>query len=178
MRSASIRRLGLGLTLAIALSPFLTAADRKEAKEKEPKAQYFTGKVVPLAPLLDKFGAKLDADAAPSWLALSSDDGKIYPLIKDDGSRMFFLDKRLQDRPMRLTARLHPQSQMLQVLAIRSVKKGELYELYYWCDICAIRRSEKKACDCCGGPMELRRSRSRSSVVRVCAGKPRRGGRC
>ena len=44
----------------------------KEAKEKEPKTEDFTGKVVPLAPLLEKFGAKLDADAAPSWLALSS----------------------------------------------------------------------------------------------------------
>jgi len=28
------------------------------------------------------------------------------PLVKDDGSRMFFKDKRLLDRPMRLTGRL------------------------------------------------------------------------
>jgi hypothetical protein len=150
------RRVGVCLALALVLAPLLFAADKKEAKDKEPKNEDYNGKVVPLAPLLEKFGAKLDPDAAPSWLALQTDDGKVYPLIKDDGSRMFFLDKRLLDRPMRLTGRLHPQSQMLQVLAVRSVIKGELHQVYYWCDICSIRRSEKKICECCGGPMELR----------------------
>src|SRR5262249_687396 len=99
MRPLAIRRIGVGLALALAVSPVLLAADPK-AKEKEAKTEEFNGKVVPLAPLLEKFGAKLDADAAPSWLALQGDDGKVYPLIKDDGSRMFFLDKRLLDRPM------------------------------------------------------------------------------
>ncbi len=80
----------------------------------------------------------------------------MYPLLKDDGSRLFFLDKRLQDRPMRLTGRLHPETRMLQVVGVHSVVKGQLCEVYYWCDICSIRRAEKKACDCCGGPMELR----------------------
>jgi hypothetical protein len=156
MRSAAGRRLGVGLTVAVAIAPFLMAADPKPAKEKEPKTEHFNGKVVPLAPLLEKFGAKLDADEAKSWLALQGDDGKVYPLIKDDGSRLFFLDKRLLDRPMRLTGRLHPQSQMLQVLAVHSVIKGELHEVYYWCEVCSIRQGEKKACACCGGPTELR----------------------
>ncbi len=156
MQPLPLRRLGVCLALALALAPFLLAADKKEAKDKGPKTEDYNGKVVPLAPLLEKFGARLDADAAPSWLALQTDDGKVYPLIKDDGSRMFFLDKRLLDRPMRLTGRLHPQSQMLQVLAVHSVIKGQLHEVYYWCNVCSIRRSEKKPCDCCGGPMELR----------------------
>jgi hypothetical protein len=156
MRPRSFRRLAVGLALAVALSPFLLAADKKDAKDGEPRTEYFNGKVVPLAPLLEKFGAKLDADAAPSWLALQGDDGKVYPLIKDDGSRLFFLDKRLLDRPMRLTGRLHPESRMLQVIAVHSVIKGALHEVYYWCDICSIRSGEKKECACCGGPVELR----------------------
>ena len=156
MRPVSARRLGVGLVLTLALAPFLLAADTKATKEKEPKTEDFNGKVVPLAPLLEKFGARLDADAAPSWLALQADDGQVYPLVKDDGSRMFFPDKRLLDRPMRLTGRLHPQSRMLQVINVHSVVKGQLCEVYYWCDICSIRRGEKKPCDCCGEPMELR----------------------
>ena len=155
MRSLSGRRLGVVLAVAVAGTPFLLAAD-KPAGEKEAKTQDFDGKVVRLAPLLEKFGAKLDADAAPSWLALQGDDGKVYPLIKDDGSRLFYLDKRLLDRPMRLTGRLHPQSQMLQVVAVHSVIKGQLHEVYYWCEVCSIRMGEKKACACCGGPTELR----------------------
>jgi len=150
MRSLVVRCFAVGLAIAVALSPFLLAAD------KEPKNEEFNGKVVPLAPLLEKFGAKLDADAAAASLALQTDDGKVYPLIKDDGTRMFFLDKRLRDRPMRLTGRLHPPTQMLQVLTVRSIIKGEPHDVFYWCDICSIRRREKQACDCCGGPMELR----------------------
>ena len=155
MRSLAGRRLGVVLAVAVAGVPFLLAAD-KPAKETEAKTQDFDGKVVRLAPLLEKFGAKLDADEAASWLALQADDGKVYPLIKDDGSRLFYLDKRLLDRPMRLTGRLHPQSQMLQVVAVHSVIKGQLHEVYYWCDICSIRMGEKKPCVCCGGPTELR----------------------
>jgi hypothetical protein len=86
-----------------------------------------------------------------------TDDGKVYPLVKDGGSRLFFKDPALLNRPMRLTARLLPGSQMLQVLSARSLIKGEPYEIYYWCDICSIKRGEKMAaCECCGGPMELK----------------------
>jgi hypothetical protein len=126
------------------------------AAPPEIKTEYFNGKVVPLAGLVEKFGSKLDPDAAPAWLALAGDDGKIFPLIKDAGARMLFQDPRLLNRPMRLTGRLLPGSQLLQVVEVHSYIKGELHEVYYWCDICAIKRFEKKECDCCGAPMELR----------------------
>jgi hypothetical protein len=143
------RRLGLVAALAFALSPLLAAPPAE-------KTTHYKGKVVPLAGLVEKIGSKLDADAAPHWLALVTDDGAIYPLIQDDGSRMFFKDARLLNRPMRLTGRFLPGSQLLQVLEVRSYVKGELHEVYYWCDVCSIKRFEKKICDCCGGPMELR----------------------
>jgi hypothetical protein len=120
------------------------------------KTQYYMGKVVPVAGLVEKFGGKLDSDAASTSLALVADDGKVYTLVKDDGSRMFFLDKRLLNRPMRLTGRLLPGSQLLQVVEVHSYKDGVLHNVYYWCDVCAIKRFEKKLCDCCGAPMQLR----------------------
>lgn len=120
------------------------------------KPVYLKGRVVPLAGIVEKFGSKLDPDAAPQWLALAGDDGKIYPLIKDDGARMFFKDTRLLNRPVRLTGRLLPGSQLLQVVEVHSYLDGALQEVYYWCDVCAIKRFERKICDCCGGPMELR----------------------
>jgi hypothetical protein len=109
-----------------------------------------------LADIVAKSGSKLDADAAPHWLALAADDGTIYPLIKDDGARMFFKDPQLLNRPMRLTGRLLPKSQLLQVVEVHSLHEGKLHEVYYWCDVCSIKRFEKKTCDCCGGPMRLR----------------------
>jgi hypothetical protein len=144
------RRLGLWAALLFAVSPVLFAAPPAAMNAE------FEGKVVPLAGVLEKAGAKLDADAAPYWLALAADDGKVYPLVKDEGARMFFKDARLLNRPMRLTGRLLAEGRLLQVVDVHSRVKGELHEVYYWCDICAIRRREKQTCDCCGGPMELK----------------------
>jgi hypothetical protein len=146
-----LRRLALLAVLSLALLPVLLA----RAAQTPFKTQYYKGKVVPLAKLLQKQGVKLDQDAAPAWLALVTDEGKIYPLVKDDGSRMFFKDARLLERPMRLTGRLVPGSELLQVVNVHSYKDGKLHEVYYWCDICSIRGYELHACDCCGGPMEL-----------------------
>jgi hypothetical protein len=145
------RRLSLVLACALGLAPlFAGAADKTPAK-----TDYYKGKVVPLADLVAKAGSRLDPDAEPHWLALVAEDGKVYPLVKDSGSRMFFKDPALLKRPMRLTGRLLPDSQLLRVTAVHSYVKGELHEVYYWCDVCSIRRSEKNVCDCCGGPMHL-----------------------
>src|SRR5262249_53964449 len=94
------RRAGLLLALGFALLPLCGgwAGDKKSADKNE----YYKGKVVPLAELLAKSNVKIDADAAPYLLVLQADDGKLYPLLKDDGSRMFFKDARLLNRPMRL----------------------------------------------------------------------------
>jgi hypothetical protein len=152
MHPSTARRLGIAVALVVGVLPFsLALAGTGEL----PTASY-QGKVVPLADLVAKLGSKLDPDAAPSWLALVTADGNVYPLIKDDGARMFFQDERLRGRPMRLTGRLLPGSHLLQVVEVRSLKDGQLHEVYYWCDICSIKRFEKKRCDCCGGPMELR----------------------
>jgi hypothetical protein len=155
MFTRTVVRLGLCAVVAVTLSPWLLSG--AGAVPEKVKTEYYKGKVVPLAGILEKVGGKLDADAAPHWLVLVGDDGKIYPLIKDDGSRMFFSDTRLVNRPMRLTGRLLPGSQLLQVVEVHSYSpKNELQEVYYWCDICTIKRFEKKLCDCCGAPMELR----------------------
>ena len=148
------RRLTLAVAFGFALTPFLSgAADPKSAPAK---TEYYTGKVVPLADLVAAAGSRLDPDAAPYWLALVGEDGKVYPLVKDGGSRLFFKDPALLRRPMRLTGRLLPDSQVLRVTAVHSYVKGELHEVYYWCDVCSIRRGEKNICECCGGPMVLK----------------------
>ena len=127
------------------------------AESEKPKTESFKGKVKTLAAVAEKAGAKLDPDAAPTSLVLVADNGNIYPIIKDDGSRLFFKDDILLNREMLLTGRLLRNSQLLQVVAVQSYnKKDELCDVYYWCDICSIRRGEKMRCECCGGPMELR----------------------
>jgi hypothetical protein len=141
------------LGLVVGLFLFRPAGAADEAA----KTRQIDGKVVPLAGLVEKLGSKLDREAAPHWLALVTEDGKVYPLIPDDGSRLFFRDPHLQNRPMRVTCRLFQDTHLLQVVSVNSIVKGELHEIYYWCDICSIRRNELlPRCDCCGGPLQLR----------------------
>jgi hypothetical protein len=144
------RRLGLTTAILVALSPLLAAAPEAKSKLVE-----LDGKVTPLADLVAKDGGKLDADAATA-LVLVADDGKVYSLVKDGGSRLFFNDPALLKRPMHVTGRLLPGSQVLRVSAVNSVVKGERCEIYYWCDVCSIKRGEKNICECCGGPMTLK----------------------
>jgi hypothetical protein len=147
-------RAGVVIALAFALLPLAAAQGPKAA-------EHFRGQVVPLAKLLDEQGVKLDADAAAVTLMLKTADGKVYPLVKDRGARMFFKDPRLLNRPMRLTGRLLPGSQFLQVVAVHSEVKGKLHDVYYWCDICTIRAFEPGICECCGMPVEFREEPAR-----------------
>jgi hypothetical protein len=118
--------------------------------------EQYNGKVVSMAGLLEKQGAKLDADAAAQWLALVTDNGKAYLIVKDDVTRMFFKDTSLQNRPMRLTGRLLADSQVLLVVNVHSFIKGQLHDVYYWCETCTIRALEPGDCACCGAKLELR----------------------
>lgn len=151
------RRLSLLVACFVVISPFWRCGLVNSAdKTPQAKIEHYKGKVMPLADVLAKADASLDADAAPHWLAMVGEDGTIYPLVKDGGSRLFFQDRELLNRPMRLTGRLVPKSQLLQVTAVHSYVKGQLHEVYYWCEVCSIRRSEKNTCECCGGPMARR----------------------
>jgi hypothetical protein len=155
MTRSTQRRLGVCLALAVSLSPLVLSGEGLAQPASE-KKEDFTGNVVPLQGPLEKFGSRLDPDAAKHLLALVTKEGKVYPLIPDDGSRMFFKDPSLRGRPMRLTGRLFADTHFLQVVSVHSYKNGKLHEVYYWCDICAIRRNAPGVCECCGGPMELR----------------------
>lgn len=154
----SRRRAGVLLALASTLVPL---GGVRPDDVPALKTETFRGRVVPLAVLLAESGVKLDPDAAPAWLALRGEDGKVYPLVKDAGARLFFKDARLRDRPMRLTGRLVPGSQLLQVVAVQSYRGGALQDLYYWCDICTIKSHDPDVCGCCGGPVELREEPAR-----------------
>jgi len=147
-------RLGLCLALVFALLPLL--AGQAQNPKAADKNHSYKGNVVPLDKLLAKQDVKLDPDAVPYSLVLQTEDGKVYPLVKDAGARMFFKDPRLLNRPMRLTARPVANGSMLQVMNVQSYVKGKINEVYYWCDICTIRSYENGPCACCLAPVELR----------------------
>lgn len=144
-------RASIAVALALAASPALLGPAGAAPAEKP---AVFTGKVVRVKGLVEKSGGKIDTDAAALMVALVV-DGRAYPIVKDDGGRRFFKDERLLNKDYRITGRLVGGT-LLHVLSVQSVKDGKPHDIYYWCDICAIRRGENNLCECCGGPMELR----------------------
>ncbi|MBI2805173.1 MAG: hypothetical protein HYX68_09375 [Planctomycetes bacterium] len=146
------KRFAIILVFAVASLPLYSgsAGDKKAADKNE----FFHGKVVRLADWLATQKIKIDPDR--DELILLDKNGKVYPLLKDEGSRMFYKDAKLLNRPMRLTARRIPNSPFLQVITVHSVIKGKLHDVYYWCDICTIKRFQAGICDCCLAPLELR----------------------
>src|SRR4051812_6048585 len=123
------RRFALGAALLVALAPVLLAQSSPAFKAGETKT--FDGKGLPLADLLKGVDAKLDPEAVPHWLALVTDDGKVYPLIRDDGAKMFFTDAKVRNKKVRITGRLFADTHLLQVLNVHSFKGGQLCEIYY-----------------------------------------------
>jgi hypothetical protein len=130
-----------------------------QGQASQTRLETLRGQVVPLSELLSKEKVELDKDAEPYWLALRTEDGKIYPLVKDVGSRMFYQDKTVLRRPMQVQGRIAGKTGLLQLTQVLSLKDGKPHEIYYWCDVCAIRRNvldKGGVCECCGGKMELR----------------------
>jgi hypothetical protein len=48
-----------------------------------------------------------------------------------------------------------PQSQVLEVMRIRSIKDGIVHDLYYYCTVCSIETVTPGTCSCCQGTVEL-----------------------
>lgn len=116
------------------------------------------GEVTWLADVLARrYGIRVVTEAADRILVLETPDGLLYPVIEDIRGRAFRADKRLRGKQLDLLVRQHEGSPMVQVVRVLEIDKTGTYELDYWCEICAIAMFELKVCDCCQGPVKLRR---------------------
>ena len=116
------------------------------------------GKVVFLAEAMEtQTGVRSVAEAKERILALQTAGGEMVPLLEDARGRAFRRDERLRQMQVELLVRRYRGSPLAQIIRVYEVAKDGRYEIDYWCDICAIAMVEKKDCECCQGPVELRR---------------------
>jgi len=138
--------------------PVTSDAPAKADKESAPKhtTESLRGKIVWLAEALkERYGIESDADAAQTQIALATADG-LYPLVKDNRGRGFWIDPRLRDFDLELVVRRYQGSPVVQVVRVYSIHDGRAFELDYWCDICSIPMYEMKDCECCQGQTRFR----------------------
>lgn len=116
------------------------------------------GRVVWLAEALSRLhGIRSVAEAADRTLALETPDGELHILAEDTRGRAFRRDARLRRINVELLVRQYRGSPAVQVVRAFELTKDGKLELDYWCEICSIAMFELKECDCCQGPIELRR---------------------
>lgn len=158
----AIRRMRRPLLLLVLLAPLWIAvsqADDAESSRPEFELVHVRGRVGWLGDAMrEQFGLQVTTEASERTLALTTLNGEVLPLLEDSRGRAFRLDERLRTMDVELLVRRYQKTPLLQVLQVFEVNAdGGLDELDYWCDICAIAMYELKACDCCQGPIELRR---------------------
>ena len=82
-------------------------------------------------------------------------NGIYYTLLRTKLSEALFADQRLREKELLLTGNALPKSKIFDVTAMKSIRAGVVYDLYYYCDICAIRTVAPGPCVCCQAPVEL-----------------------
>ena len=133
------------------------SAATNRAKPKGFAVVHVRGKVTAYKAAMKRlFGLEFVGKWGVDLLALETDDGRLLPLLPTDGARFFYHDRRMLGRPVLLTARRHDRTPGLQVIDIHSIKDDKVHEIYYWCDVCAIKMYQLQQCDCCQGPIEVR----------------------
>jgi hypothetical protein len=116
------------------------------------------GKVVFLAEAMEQAtGARAVPEARQRVLALQTSAGNYIPLLEDVRGRAFRTDQRLRQMQVKLWLRRYAGFPLAQILRVVEVTPDGEFEIDYWCDVCAIALFEQKECDCCQGPVVLRR---------------------
>ena len=96
----------------------------------------------------------ISADAEP-FPGFKTAEGRLYTLLKTRRSLALFMDERLRGRELIVKGRLFPGTQIVEVTFIQSVRNGIVNDVYYYCDICAIKALTPEACACCREPVRL-----------------------
>jgi hypothetical protein len=88
---------------------------------------------------------------------------RYYTLYRNAFSEALFVDARFKQHELRLTGRVFPATSLLEVSRFQWYKEGNLFEVYYWCSVCAIKGVDPGPCACCQGKVELREERAPES---------------
>lgn len=144
---------------ALSLCSLVAFPDEPKAPAKsggnEAETLVLQGKVVDIKEELKKeHSIDISAGAKP-LLGFKTTDGKIYTLLKSRRSEALFLDKRLHKRELIIKCRQFKNTQVIEATFFQSVKDDVVHELYYYCDICAIKSLSPEICACCREPVVL-----------------------
>jgi hypothetical protein len=155
----------LGLTVLLYLGAARSGLPQEGVGAPPPAREAeLRGRVVCLAEEMHRLhGADLPTDHAHLY-GVKTADGRYYTLLRTKLSEGLFVDGELRQRELILKGRLFPGAQVFEMSTIRSVKDGVVHDVFYWCDICAIKTLKPGECMCCQDPVVLKEVRAGSGA--------------
>jgi len=148
--------------LALALAGIVIAADKSEivkpgdAKNKTALQEVdLRGKIVCLPEVMHElYGIDLPTNHEHIW-GFRTVDGTFYTLLRTKLSEALFVDAQVRKKELILKGHVLPKTQIFEMTDMKSVRNGVVYDLFYYCDICAIKTLSPGPCMCCRGPVKL-----------------------
>ena len=108
------------------------------------------------ASVLELRGKIVKLGSGTNSVAFKTESGVVYPLARNQKSEALFTDTNLSTKTLIVRGRLQPKTNLLEITAnLYSLHDGKRFEIYYYCDICAIKTSEPGPCMCCREPVQL-----------------------
>jgi len=152
-----IRAAPFVLGFVILLAGFGLAADSNQQGSSSIPLREYRGRIVCLSEEMQRrFGANVPQKHVHDY-GLKAEDGHYYSLLHTSSAEALLTDTNLHSRTLVIKGRLFPETQLLEVVGnLHSLKDCKLYELYYYCDVCAIKTSVPGPCMCCREPVVLR----------------------
>ena len=115
------------------------------------------GRVVCLTEELQQsFQLTPDCAARGHVYALRTFAGQFHPFLPTELAAAIWLDARVRDRELQVTARPFPRTDFVEVIKLQSWRFGKLYDLDYYCDVCSVSTHKPGLCVCCQDPVQFR----------------------
>jgi hypothetical protein len=105
---------------------------------------------------LDRAYKEIRCSAGGNTFGLKAGDGKIYPLKTDKSVETLNVEKRLQTREFHLTLRQVKNSPAYEIIKSQFIRRGKVYDFYYYCEVCNITTYSPGRCMCCQQETEYR----------------------
>jgi hypothetical protein len=147
----------VGLVLAATCLPAAGISRRSLGIQPEVNGKQIvvTGRAICQEPTGGSIPDDVDCSIESVKVSFHSRNGNTYSFVPDDALTAMFTDHRVRQRELQLTA-WQRQGDQLELVAVRSIKSGRLYDIYYYCDICNITAYAPGPCPCCRRELEFK----------------------
>jgi hypothetical protein len=119
-----------------------------------PALTVIRGRAVCLNAAGNEVGSVFGCPETSTRFGFASRDGRLYRFLAADTMTPLFTDRRVRQRELQITARLHARDQ-LEIIKVQSVKEGKLHDISYYCDVCSITAYVPGLCPCCRNELEF-----------------------